>query len=315
MKSIRESHFLVLALLLALFHRFVAAQNTSASLNGVVTDQNGAVIPNAIVILTATTTGIELKTTTDSGGFYRFLNLSAGDYELKVSANGFQSYVRSGLRIALNEKARIDLQLKIGSTTEIKGLALEDIPHSFSLAMTYDLPFGRGQRWLNGGGVVNHLIGGWRVSSILRFSSGTPFSFSSGNCTVPSQFALACIPGVLPGRSPWAQSKDDFDPSKPLFDITAFEPIESFNTVTYYGSGARITNYRGFGHRNQDFAIFKDIRITERVNFQLRGEAFNLWNNHTLRGFGTDIAGASFGLWDGTVTAPRNIQVAGRITF
>jgi hypothetical protein len=70
MKSIRESHFLVLALLLALFHGIVAAQNTSASLNGVITDQNGAVIPNAIVTLSATTTGIELKTTTDSGGFY-----------------------------------------------------------------------------------------------------------------------------------------------------------------------------------------------------------------------------------------------------
>jgi Carboxypeptidase regulatory-like domain len=196
-----------------------------------------------------------------------------------------------------------------------KGLALADIPHSFSFATTYDLPFGKGQRWLNGGGLVNHLIGGWRVSSILRFSSGTPFSFRSSNCTVPSQFALACIPGLLPGKSPWAQSKENFDPSRPLFSIDSFEPNESFNSVAYYGSGARITNYRGFGYRNQDFAVFKDIRITENVTFQLRGEAFNLWNNHTLRGFNTDIASPDFGKWDLSVTPPRNIQVAGRITF
>lgn len=196
-----------------------------------------------------------------------------------------------------------------------KGLALDDIPHSFSLALTYDLPFGKGQTWLNGGGMLNQLVGGWRMSSILRFSSGTPFSFRSSNCIVPSQFALACIPGLLPGDSPWAQSKADFDPSKPLFDIASFEPSDSFNTVTYYGSGARITNYRGFGYRNQDFAIFKDIRLSERVTFQLRGEAFNLWNSHTLRGFNTDIASPDFGKWDLSVTSPRNLQVAGRITF
>jgi carboxypeptidase family protein len=196
-----------------------------------------------------------------------------------------------------------------------KGLAFDDIPHSLSIAITYDLPFGKGQRWLGGGGVVNHLVGGWKVSSILRLSSGTPFAFSSGFCNVPGQFALSCIPGVAPGKSPWAQSKGNFDPSKPLFDAAAFEPVENFGSTAYYGSGARITNYRGFGYRNQDFALFKDIRITERVNFQFRAEAFNLWNNHTLRGFDTDIASSSFGQWNGSVTSPRNIQFAGRITF
>jgi len=196
-----------------------------------------------------------------------------------------------------------------------KGLAFDDIPHSLSIAMTYDLPFGKGQRWLDGGGVVNHLVGGWKLSSILRLSSGTPFAFSSSKCNVPDQFALSCIPGVLPGKSPWAQSKSNFDPSKPLFDAAAFEPVDNFGSTAYYGSGARITNYRGFGYHNQDFALFKDIRITERVNFQFRAEAFNLWNNHTLRGFNTDIASSSFGQWDGSVTSPRNIQIAGRITF
>src|SRR5215813_8196760 len=196
-----------------------------------------------------------------------------------------------------------------------KGLAFDDIPHSLSIAMTYDLPFGKGHRWLGGGGVVNHLVGGWKVSSILRLSSGTPLAFSSSKCNVPDQFALSCIPGVLPGKSPWAQSKSNFDPSKPLFDAAAFEPVESFGSAAYYGSGARITNYRGFGYHNQDFALFKDIRITERVNFQFRAEAFNFWNNHTLRGFNTDIASSSFGQWDGSVTSPRNIQIAGRITF
>jgi hypothetical protein len=195
-----------------------------------------------------------------------------------------------------------------------KGLAFNDVPHTLSVAMIYDLPFGKGRRWLDGGGFINHLVGGWRVSNILRFSSGTPFAFSASDCDhIPSQFAIRCIPGALPGKNPFAQSKSDFDPSKPLFDLAAFEPGESF-TGTYYGSGARITNYRGFGYKNHDFALSKDVRITERVSFQFRAEAFNLWNNHRLSGFDTDISSASFGQWF-TVSSPRNIQLAGRITF
>ena len=197
-----------------------------------------------------------------------------------------------------------------------KGHAYNDVPHTLSVAMIYDLPFGRGQRWLNGGGVINHLVGGWRVSNILRLSSGTPFYFYSSQCNVPSQFAVfSCYPGMLSGKSLWAQDKSNFDPSKPLFDVTAFEPVERFGSGTYYGSGARITNFRGFGYKNHDFALSKDVRISERVSFQIRAEAFNLWNNHTLNGFDVDINSGTFGQWTGGVTPPRNIQIAGRITF
>jgi hypothetical protein len=195
-----------------------------------------------------------------------------------------------------------------------KGLAYNDVPHTLSVAMIYDLPFGKGRRWLNGGGLINHLVGGWRVSNVLRFSSGNPFFFVADDCdNIPDQFALSCIPGVLPGKSPFAQSKSNFDPSKPLFDVTAFESDDSF-TGAYHGSGARITNFRGFGYKNHDFALSKDVRITERVSFQFRAEAFNLWNNHRLSGFDIDISSPDFGKW-GTVSNPRNIQLAGRITF
>ena len=115
MTSIRKRHFLRVVLLLALFYGIAAAQNISASLNGVITDENGGAITKAAVTLTSVNTGIEFKASTDSGGYYGFLNLPAGDYELKVTATGFQSYTRTGFRIALNEKARLDAQLKVGA--------------------------------------------------------------------------------------------------------------------------------------------------------------------------------------------------------
>jgi carboxypeptidase family protein len=194
-----------------------------------------------------------------------------------------------------------------------KGLAYNDVPHMLSIATMYDLPFGRGKRWLNGGRVLNHVVGGWRMSNILRFAAGTPFYFRSGFCNVPSQFAISCFPGVLPGANPWAQDKGDFDPSKPLFNKAAFEQPESFEF--WYGSGSHITNLRGFGYKNHDFALSKDFHITERVSFQFRAEFFNLWNNHRYNKFDTDINSSNFGMWDGSVTPPRNIQFAGRIMF
>jgi hypothetical protein len=152
------------------------------------------------------------------------------------------------------------------------------------------------------------------VSNILRFNSGTPLAFTSSDCNnIPSQFRISCIPGVLPGKSPFAGSKSDFDPSKPLFDLAAFESSSGF-TGAYFGSGSRITTFRGFGYKNHDFALAKDFRITERVNFQFRAEAFNLWNNHRLSNFDTNISNGSFGQWR-AVSAPRNIQFAGRVTF
>src|SRR5262245_19027661 len=119
MTSIRKRHFLRVVLLLELFYGIAAAQNIRASLNGVITDEHGGAITKAAVTLISVNTGIEFKASTDSGGYYGFLNLPAGDYELKVSADGFQSYTRSGFRVALNEKARLDAQLKVGAMTEI----------------------------------------------------------------------------------------------------------------------------------------------------------------------------------------------------
>ena len=194
-----------------------------------------------------------------------------------------------------------------------KALALQDVPQTFVFSTTYDLPFGKNKRWLNSPGFIDRIVGGWSLSTILRFNSGSPFYFRSSYCNIPGQFDEACIPGILPGANPWAQNKGAIDPNASLFNINAFEPISNFNY--YAGVGPRVTNLRGFGAKNQDLMLSKNIAITERFNFQLRAEAFNLWNNHQIRGFVTDIASPSFGMWDGNVSQPRNVQLATRFTF
>src|SRR5687767_10206446 len=97
MTSTRMRRFLPVVVFLALLEGIAAGQNISASLNGMIADENGGAITKAAVQLISVDTGIEIKTSTDSSGFYAFLNLPAGDYELKVTANGFRSYIRSGI--------------------------------------------------------------------------------------------------------------------------------------------------------------------------------------------------------------------------
>ena len=203
-----------------------------------------------------------------------------------------------------------------------KALATDDVTHTLSAAFVYELPAGKGKRFLNQGGVAGTLLGGWTVSTIFRYSSGIPFYFRSSYCNVPAQFRAGCIPALKPGANPFAQDKDDFDPGRgPLFNRDAFESVDSFNF--YYGSGERVTDIRGFSYRNQDLTLVKNTPLGRGMNLQFRIEAFNLWNWHIFnaRGdfgstaFNTDLASPEFGRWTGSVSDPRNIQFAARFEF
>lgn len=205
-----------------------------------------------------------------------------------------------------------------------KSLAAEDVPNTLSVSLVYDLPVGRGKRFLHQRGALDKLVGGWQASSTSRFSSGIPFFFRSSNCNVPSQFQARCIPALLPGANPFAQNPDGkIDLSKPLFNANAFE--NGANTFQFdFGQGPRISNIRQRGYHNVDFSLMKQTYVTEKLNFQIRAEFFNVFNWHILnaRGgfqgssaFDTDLGQGSFGKWNGSVSDPRVIQVSLRIQF
>ncbi|HEX4948383.1 MAG TPA: carboxypeptidase regulatory-like domain-containing protein [Blastocatellia bacterium] len=223
-----------------------------------------------------------------------------------------------------------------------RSLAPDDVPQVLSAAFVYELPFGRNKKFLSKGGALDKVIGGWQMSPIYRFSSGIPFSFRSGSCNTGA-FAQACFPGILPGKNPFLQDVNNFNPEKPLFDINAFEYstgrrradgsiITVFDSDSgianglYAGSGVRVTNLRGPNFQNLDLSLIKNTRISERVNFQFRTEIFNLGNWHYFVNAGgfniggnlpydTDVTSPNFGKWTGNVSNPRTIQFGARIEF
>jgi hypothetical protein len=208
-----------------------------------------------------------------------------------------------------------------------RALASDDNTHVLSAALVYELPFGKGRKHLDTGGVTNAILGGWQLSSIFRYSTGIPYFFrlSGNSCNVPGQFRAACIPAIT--GDPFAQDLGSFDPAKgPVFNKDAFESVDAFNF--YYGKGARVTSFRAPGYHNQDLSLIKNTRLGGRMNLQIRVEAFNLWNWHIFSGCGgancfsgdasafvTDLASPDFGKWNGRVSNPRNIQVAARLEF
>jgi hypothetical protein len=79
-----------------------------------------------------------------------------------------------------------------------------------------------------------------------------------------------------------------------------------------------MTSLRAQGSTNVDFGLHKNIQFTERFTLQLRGEAFNLFNNHYFTGngaFNNDVSSPSFGMWNGGSTPPRNMQVGAKFLF
>lgn len=120
MSKIRLSAFawlsaLCLAMLLC---PSVSAQTITATLNGTITDETGAVVLNAKVTVTAANTGQAKTVTTDSEGRYSVPFLQPGGYSVTVEAQGFAKSVRSGLNLEVAQTATLDLKLKIGSTTD-----------------------------------------------------------------------------------------------------------------------------------------------------------------------------------------------------
>jgi hypothetical protein len=93
-----------------------SAQTNTSAIAGVITDETGATVPNATVTVTETATG-QVRTTTASGE-YVVSQLAPGKYEVKVSAQGFQTAVASGVPLDVAQRARLDFTMKVGQLSQ-----------------------------------------------------------------------------------------------------------------------------------------------------------------------------------------------------
>ena len=94
------------------------AQEVSAGITGRITDPSGAAIVGATVTATEVDRRTVWPTATSAEGVYALPRLRAGIYEIKVEAKGFRTAVRAGIRLEINQRARLDIQMELGAVTE-----------------------------------------------------------------------------------------------------------------------------------------------------------------------------------------------------
>jgi hypothetical protein len=101
------------------------AQVAGAMLKGSVTDATGAAVPKAEVSIIDVATGIAHNLTTDAAGSYSAANLRPGDYQVRVSATGFNAEVRSGITLTVGAQQVLDISLRIGQMSQVVEVAGE----------------------------------------------------------------------------------------------------------------------------------------------------------------------------------------------
>src|SRR5262245_39308122 len=94
------------------------AQETRASLSGIVADISGSVVPGTAMQLTNLETGVALSAAANEAGLYRFLFLDPGRYKLVATAAGFKSWERSDIELTVNKAATLPVTLEVGVQTE-----------------------------------------------------------------------------------------------------------------------------------------------------------------------------------------------------
>lgn len=178
-----------------------------------------------------------------------------------------------------------------------KAVSQLDTPQSLIASFFYELPVGRGKRFMNDGGLSDRVLGGWYVSTILSYKSGTPTTVYGpcGGTAGDVLFAGCHFTGiarvnVVPGVK--ETNKSNFDPSStPFWNPAAFTVPDP---LTFGNEPRSLAAARTFGGRNEDVTLGKKTRLFgEKGSVDFRASFFNIFNRHIYSapgGFSPNLA-------------------------
>jgi len=215
-----------------------------------------------------------------------------------------------------------------------KAVAAADTPHNLRISYVYDLPIGKGNRFLsNMHPVVEAIFGNWKVSAIHTYVSGTalgPFSCSQNvfgaSGTTPSvgsnntaqALGTRCsfAPGAgttIPLVNPNWKSDNSVAYSIPYLNAAAFRVP---NTFEYGNMALRLDYLRGPWTINEDLSILKNFNVGEKRRFEFRASASNALNRVLLPNPNLSISSNTFGYFTSPQgNSPRNIQLGLKFYF
>ena len=215
----------------------------------------------------------------------------------------------------------------IGGVVEKRRIS-DDITHVIKANAVYELPFGAGQRFLNSGGFIDKILGGWSVNGIFRWQSGEPISIVSARGTLNrrGRSGINTVNSSLSVSELTDRTGLFFDPTtgQPLlFDPALIAAVRAnpnsneFLTNPLSGTlgGLQLTPVSGPSRLDLDMSLIKRIRFGENTNLEFRAEAFNVLNHTNFDvGQSQSINSANFGRITGTFD-PRILQFALKFNF
>ncbi len=191
-----------------------------------------------------------------------------------------------------------------------RGRSNFDVRHRLSASYSYDLPFGKGGRYLADEGFLSTLLTGWQTFGIVSVQSGRPFTVAllseidnSGTGRSVLGFGANDRPNVVGNPTLANRSAGQW------FNQAAF----AFPAPGTFGNAGR-NILEGPGYTSVNASLLKNSRLSERVNLQLRAEAFNLFNHPNFNLPDNFLGSPTFGRIS-SARDPRHLQFGVKLLF
>ena len=202
-----------------------------------------------------------------------------------------------------------------------------DVRHNITANYTAPLPFGKGAPFLNKGGVLGAIIGGFQLNGLVHYSTGFPFSaVASGNWGTNFAFSSNMVAiGKIPTGGHHYDPDDQVETA--LKGITAADAHANLR-FAYVGESGQRNNYRADGYFSLDDGLSKSFHTFREQQIKLSVEVFNVLNTNRFNSapsgnssnpLQTDGTSANFGTYIGGGSAlllqPRQMQFSAKYVF
>jgi hypothetical protein len=214
-----------------------------------------------------------------------------------------------------------------------------DVTHIINSNVLIELPFGKGKKFFGGANrAIDTIIGGWQLSTILRWQSGAPFSILSQRATfnragraagnpasstlnreqikdlfkvrkLPNGQVFYIDPAVIDTATGRAVGADNLGNTAAFTGQVFFNPINS-----QLGTLQRL-QFDGPSQFGNDLSLFKRFSVTERIRLEIRGDLFNFMNTPVFFFGDQSVNSAQFGRITGVNVGARVVQISGRLNF
>ncbi|MGA3011536.1 MAG: carboxypeptidase regulatory-like domain-containing protein [Terracidiphilus sp.] len=212
-----------------------------------------------------------------------------------------------------------------------------DVKHNVQVWSVYSLPFGHGQKWANHG-IADEIVGGFHLNGQYSYFGGQPFSVTAASSityNAPGTTVYAQLIAPYQKYGGHERTPGDFGVSggKPWFNPASFaNPVvlqaditHNPNNVSPVFANTHRNEFRGPGTSVFNASLFKGFHVYRESEFQIRFEAFNLFNhallNNPSNNPNSQVGGGSFGYitsfgpYNSQTQGARSLQFGGRYNF